>query len=117
MRRNHAIIAPDGYINSNVPGWTGSTVNVLINEQMGARLCQTLVTLTEAGKLTGMTQASQIFFCVVAGQVEAAADSFRKTLTAGQFVYVPVGQPYQFKDATPGTQILTFHKVSCPEIG
>ena len=117
VRRNHAIIAPNGYINSNVPGWTGCTVNVLINEQMGARLCQTLVTLTEAGKLTGMTQASQIFFCVVAGQVEAAADSFRKTLTAGQFVYVPVGQPYQFKDATPGTQILTFHKVSCPEIG
>ena len=47
-RRNHAIIAPDGYINSNVPGWTGCTVNVIINEQMGARLCQTLVTLTEA---------------------------------------------------------------------
>ncbi|WP_245897126.1 hypothetical protein [Hymenobacter nivis] len=55
MRRNHAIIAPDGYINSNVPSWIGCSVNVLINEQMGARVCQTLVTLTEAGKLTGMT--------------------------------------------------------------
>ena len=114
VRRSHAIIAPDGYINSNVPGWTGCTVNVLINEQMGARLCQTLVTLTEAGKLTGMTQASQIFFYVVAGQVEAAAHSAHKTLTAGQFVQVPVGQPYRFKDATPGTQILTFHKIYEP---
>ena len=114
VRRNHAIIAPDGYINSTVPGWTDCTVNVIINEQMGARLCQTLVTLTEAGKLAGMTQASQIFFYVVAGAVEAAVDSSNKTLTAGQFVYVPVGQPYQFKNATAGTQILTFHKVYEP---
>ena len=46
VKRNHAIIAPDGYINSNVPGWTGCTTNVIINEQMGAHLCQTLITLT-----------------------------------------------------------------------
>lgn len=114
VRRNHAIIAPDGYINSTVPGWTGCTVNVIINEQMGARLCQTLVTLTAAGKLAGMTRTAQIFFYVVAGQVEAAADSQNQVLTAGQFVYVPVGQPYQFKNATAGTQILTFHKAYEP---
>ncbi len=114
VRRNHAVIAPDGFINSTVPGWTGCTVNVLINEQMGARLCQTLVTLTEASRLTGMTQASQIFFYVVAGQVEAAVDSHSKLLTTGQFAYVPPGQPYQFGNAMPGTQLLTFHKVYEP---
>ena len=32
VKCNHAIIAPDGYINSNVPGWTGCTVNAIINE-------------------------------------------------------------------------------------
>lgn len=114
VRRNHAIVAPDGHINSTVPGWTGCTVNVLINEQMGARLCQMLVTLTADGKLTGRTQAAQIFFYVVAGQVEAAADSAHQTLTTGQFVYVPAGQPYLFQNATPGTQLLTFHKVYEP---
>ena len=44
VKRNHAVIAPDGYINSNVPGWTNCTVNVIINEAMGAHLCQTLIT-------------------------------------------------------------------------
>ena len=61
-----------------------------------------------------MTRAAQIFFYVVAGRVEAAADSQNQVLTAGQFVYVPVGQPYQFKNATAGTQILTFHKAYEP---
>ena len=51
VKHNHAIISPDGYINSNVPGWTNCTVNVIINEQMGARLCQTIVTLREGGRL------------------------------------------------------------------
>ena len=36
VKRNHAIIARDGYINSKIPGWTDCTVNVMINEAMGA---------------------------------------------------------------------------------
>ncbi|MBU6122918.1 (S)-ureidoglycine aminohydrolase [Hymenobacter sp. PAMC29290] len=113
-KRNHAIIAPDGYINSNVPGWTGCTVNVIINEQMGACLCQTLVTLTAAGQLLGKTEASQIFFYVVEGECQAAVGSETRILTAGQYVYVPVGQAYGFANAAPDTKILTFHKVYEP---
>ena len=111
-RRNHAIIAPDGHINSTVPGWTGGTVNVLINEQLGARLCQTLVTLTEAGQLLGETAESQVFFYMVQGQIQATIGDDSRILTAGKFVYVPAGgQAYLFKNPTTGTQILTFHKV------
>ncbi|GAA3936342.1 (S)-ureidoglycine aminohydrolase [Hymenobacter algoricola] len=117
VKRNHAIIAPDGYINSNVPGWLNCTVNVIINEQMGARLAQTLVTLRAGGQLTGQTQASQIFFFVVEGQCEASVGSQDRTLTAGQYVYVPVGQQYLFQNPTEGTQILTFHKVYEPLAG
>ena len=113
-KRNHAIIAPDGYINSNVPGWTGCTVNVIINEQMGAHLCQTLVTLTAAGQLLGKTEASQIFFYVVEGECQAAVGGETRILTAGQYVYVPVGQAYGFANAAPDTKILTFHKVYEP---
>jgi (S)-ureidoglycine aminohydrolase len=117
VKRNHAVIAPDGYINSNVPGWTGCTTNVIINEQMGARLCQTIVTLTAAGQLVGQTKASQIFFYVVSGQITASVDGQEKTLVTGQFVYVPVGQEYRFTAPEAGTQILTFHKVYEPLAG
>jgi len=114
VKRNHAIIAPDGYINSNVPGWTNCTVNVIINEQMGARLAQTLITLREGGELRGRTEASQIFFYVVEGQCEATVSGQSQMLAAGQYVYVPVAQEYLFQNPAEGTRILTFHKVYEP---
>ena len=117
VKRNHAIIAPDGYINSNVPGWTGCTVNVIINEQMGARLCQTLITLTEAGNLKGETQASQVFFYAVQGYCQATVGGETRSLSVGQYVYIPVGQAYEFSQPEAGTQLLTFHKVYEPLAG
>ncbi|MFD2784601.1 (S)-ureidoglycine aminohydrolase [Hymenobacter rubripertinctus] len=117
VRSNHAIIAPDGYINSNVPGWTGCTVNVIINEQMGARLCQTLVTLRSEGRLEGRTEAAQIFFYVVEGQCKVTVAGAARSLAAGQYVYVPVGQEYRFENPTEGTQLLTFHKTYEPLAG
>ncbi len=111
VKNNHAVISPDGYINSSVPRWTNCTVNVIINEDMGANLCQTLITLKQDGKLVGETKASQIFFYVVQGQCEATVNGETKALSKGQFVYVPIEKEYTFENAAEGTQILTFHKV------
>ncbi|RKR83810.1 (S)-ureidoglycine aminohydrolase [Mucilaginibacter gracilis] len=111
VKRNHAVIAPDGYINSNVPGWENCTVNVIINEQMGANLCQTLITAAKGCKLSGLTKASQIFFYVVEGSCTVSIGSQNKVLTKGQFVYVPIGKEYLFDGFAEGSQLLTFHKV------
>jgi len=111
VKSNYAVISPDGYINSNVPGWINCTVNVIINEQMGAKLCQTLITAKENCSLTGATKASQIFFYVVSGGGKATISGTTKELKTGQFVYVPIGQDYLFEDLAADTQILTFHKV------
>lgn len=111
VKRTHAVISPDGYINSRVPGWDNCTVNVIINEQMGAHLCQTLITMTDSGKLTGKTVASQLFFYVITGQCTATVDGETQTLTTGQFVYIPIGTDYQIDQPDAGTQLLTFHKV------
>ena len=117
VKRSHALISPDGYINSQVPGWTNCTVNVLINEQMGAGLCQTLITAGEQARLAGVTEVAQIFFYVVAGSCQARVRKTRKALTTGQYVYVPVDEEYLFTDLGAGTQILTFHKVYEPLAG
>ena len=111
VKNNHAVISPDGYINSSVPGWTNCVVNVIINEDMGANLCQTLITANKGARLVGKTKNSQIFFYVVAGSCKVGIGSETKTLTNGQFVYVPVDNDYAFNDISEGTQILTFHKV------
>src|SRR6266540_3335115 len=111
VKKTHALITPDGFVNSNVPGWTNCTVNVIINEHMGASLCQMLITLTKEGKLQGTTFESQIFFYVIEGKCKATVGGETQVLTGGQFVYVPVQKEYVVEEVTEGTKILTFHKV------
>jgi len=114
VKKDHAIISPDGYINSNVPGWINCRVNVIINEAMGARLCQTLITAGKEAKLEGKTTASQIFFYIISGSATANISGKSKKLITGQFVYVPVSSLYLFDNIDEGTAILTFHKVYEP---
>jgi (S)-ureidoglycine aminohydrolase len=110
VHRSHALISPDGYINSVVPGWTGCTVNVIINEQMGARFCQTMITLQQGGVLDGATVQSQLFFYVVGGKGRMLVGADSRYLFPGHFVYIPAGKNYHFEGAEDGTQLLSFQK-------
>lgn len=111
VKRNHAVISPDGYINSHVPGWVNCRVNVIINEQMGARLCQTLITAANNASVSGTTVASQLFFYIIKGSAVANISGETQTLMAGKYVYVPIGKAYSFTEIEEGTEMLTFHKV------
>ena len=110
-RGSHALISPDGYINSTVPGWTNCTVNVILNEDMGAGLCQTIVTFQKEGVLEGRTVASQVFFYVIRGKCTVLVSGESKTLSQGHFVYIPIEREYRFDQIEEGTQLLSFHKV------
>ena len=110
VKRSHALISPDGYINSVVPGWSRCTVNVIINEQMGARFCQTIVTLQQGGELKGPTRRTQVFFYLIKGKGKMDVSGRSKELSAGGFVYIPVGEEYHFESEEEGTQLLSFHK-------
>jgi (S)-ureidoglycine aminohydrolase len=111
VKNNHAIIAYDGYVNSNVPGWINCTVNVIINEAMGANFCQTIITAKNGAHLEGYTVVSQIFFYVVKGTCKTTIENETRLLSRGQFVYVPIQKTYLFEEFEEGTQILTFHKI------
>lgn len=114
VRRNHALICPDGYINSSVPGWTNCTVNVIISAEMGARLCQTLISCHEGGRLTGRTTGSEIFFYVVSGRCRGQIGGQDKEMGAGHFVYIPPRHIYLIEQAEAGTVLLSFEKAYEP---
>ena len=111
VKHGHALICPDGYVKSTVPGWTACTVNILINGAMGAGFCQTLIILSKNGRLTGKTKLSQVFFYIVNGKCSANVGTETRTLNTCQFVYVPVNSDYLLEHAEEGTQILIFQKV------
>jgi len=117
VKRNHAIIASDGYINSNVPGWTNCTANVIINEAMGAKFSQILTILNNNGEIKGETKASEIFFYIIKGKCHATVGSEEKVLTRGNYVYVPVKTTYQFNSEEEGAQLISFHKLYEPLAG
>lgn len=110
IKTNHALITPDGYVNSNVPGWEHCYVNVIINEAMGAHFCQTLITAKNGTKLEGRTLDAQIFFYVLHGNCKATVGDETQHLSKGHFVYIPVQNAYLFEEMTEGTQLLSFHK-------
>jgi len=117
VKHNHAVISPDGYINSKVPGWDNCTVNVLISEAMGANLCQTLLTAGNHCTINGNTRHSQIFFYIEEGKVCVHINQETRELDKGHFVFVPVGHSYAFDNIEPGTRVLTFHKKYEPLTG
>jgi (S)-ureidoglycine aminohydrolase len=117
IKNNHAIISPDGYINSNVPGWTNCTVNVIINEAMGANLCQTLITAKEETRVEGSTKESQIFFYIWEGRVDVTVNGETRHLASGEFVYVPINQEYVLENLEFGSRVITFHKEYEPLAG
>ena len=111
VKRTHAFISPDGYINSVIPGWTGCTVNVIINEQMGAQFIQTIVTFQPGGVVSGKTLQSEAFFYVVSGHGKATVSGQVSDLVPGSYIYVPIGKEYRLHNMEAGSQVLSFHKV------
>ncbi|HTI93982.1 MAG TPA: (S)-ureidoglycine aminohydrolase [Puia sp.] len=111
VKKSHALISPDGYVNSVIPGWTGCTVNVVINDPMGARFMQTIVTFQPGGAVTGKTLESEIFFYVVSGGGKAVVNKEMKDITQGSYIYIPAGKEYRLHSMEEGTQLLSFHKV------
>jgi (S)-ureidoglycine aminohydrolase len=63
----HALITPANHVNSSVPGITGATTVVLINEAMGAKFAQLLVTFTADGRAGQPASGTQTFGYVMQG--------------------------------------------------
>jgi len=110
VKRSHALISPDGHINSVIPGWTDCRVNVIISKEMGARFTQMLITCYAGAILKGQTQQAQGFFYVVSGAVTITVNGVTKNLTQGQYVYIPEWRDYHITNTVETSQLISWHK-------
>jgi (S)-ureidoglycine aminohydrolase len=113
LRRNYALITPDGYVASVLPGWSQCTAFVIISAAMGARVTQLVIDLEADGGGRGETLGDEWFFYVVAGSGSLNGEK----LMPGGFGFVPAGGKYEFASPEKGTRILIFRKTYEPLAG
>jgi (S)-ureidoglycine aminohydrolase len=106
VRRNYALLTPDGYVPSVLPGWSRCTPFVIISAGLGAKLTQIVIDLEADGTGSADTGAEEYFFYVVAGQGTCNGQE----LEVGGYAYVPPNSHYQFASIQPKTRLLIFSK-------
>lgn len=107
IRRNYALLTPDGYVASVLPGWTGCVSHVIISAAMGAGLVQLMLNLDASGKGNVETEADEWFVYVVSGK--GLLD--KTAVKPGSYAYIPPGESFQFSSKAKGTVLLVFKKV------
>jgi len=113
IKRNYALITPDGHVPSVFPGWTDCTPNVLISSALGAGLSQFLISLYAKSAGIGETGKEEWVFYVVTGKVKING----VVLTEGGFAFLPPGTKYDVRGAAKGSRLLVFKKIYEPLAG
>ncbi len=106
----HALLTPHNHVNSNVPGITGATTIVLINEAMGAKFAQLLVTFQKGGRATFRQPDVQTFGYVMEGEVTLMQAGAKQRCTGGNFFFSPAGQVCDLSAPKVGTKVMFFQK-------
>jgi (S)-ureidoglycine aminohydrolase len=117
IKQRYALLTPDGFVPSYLPGWQKATCHLLISPAMGARFCQLLIIMENDGQCTGNTGANQYFIYIVEGTASILLDDRRHRLEVGSYVYLPAGMDVQLKSGSPATRILIFQKQYEPLLG
>lgn len=111
VKSRYALITPDGFVPSVVPGWKNGAVVVNISPAMGGpRFTQLHVTLAADGSGEGNTGANQYFIYVIQGAGRITLPDKQHRLEAGSYVYLPPGTDLQIKSGAADTQLLVFQK-------
>jgi (S)-ureidoglycine aminohydrolase len=110
VQRSHALIGPDSFVTSDVPGWERSQVINLISPRMGARFSQYLA-LMESGASSGHApRGVERVIYVVEGEVDLMLKgSHARSLGPGGFAYCPPDAHIEVR-ATVTSSINVFEK-------
>jgi (S)-ureidoglycine aminohydrolase len=113
IRPNYALITPDGYVASVLPGWTATIAHVILSGAMGAGLTQLLLKLETGSTGVVETGADEWFLYLISGSGQLDHEE----LPTGSFALIPPDQSFTFKATAPATQLLVFRKAYEPIAG
>src|ERR1700743_685230 len=113
IKRNYALITPDGHVASVFPGWTNCTPYVLISAARGAGLSQYLIAFDAKSAGSGDPGDDEWFVYVVAGKAKVNNVS----LSEGGFAFMPTRTRYDIRGAAKDSRLLVFRKTYAPLAG
>jgi (S)-ureidoglycine aminohydrolase len=102
VRRSHALIAPDSFVPSDLPGWEKSRGVILIAPSMGARFTQYLALMEEGGHAGRPPTGIERVIYVLEGDVALMLPREGEcVLGVGGFAYLPPGTAIGLCAVTP----------------
>ena len=111
VKPRYALITPDGFVPSNLPGWKNAVAVVNISPVMnGPRFTQLQITLGESGSGQGNTGTLEHFYYVLAGSCNARVGGKKIELAAGSYLFLPPKTRFSFGSAAAETRLLVFQK-------
>jgi len=114
----HALIAPDSHVKSNIPGITGAATVVLINPAMGAKFTQMLVTFEIGGRATmPKNDDSETVAFFETGGAAITVGNEKARVAAGGYFFAPAGMPWTIATPKRGTRVTLFQKKFAPLAG
>jgi (S)-ureidoglycine aminohydrolase len=117
LRGRYALLTPNGFVPSYLPGWEKAQCIVLISPAMGARFCQFLITLGRDGEGRGNTGKTEYFVYVLEGNGGVTIDDKKHRLEAGSYAYIPPDKDIFFQGSSESMKFLIFQKTYQPLAG
>jgi (S)-ureidoglycine aminohydrolase len=97
VKSDHAVIAAESQARSGLPGWERTSGTVLVSPAMGARFSQYVAFMEPGGQCGPPRPWVERFAYVLEGEVHAAAADAKRTMKAGDYLYIPPEQPHSLK--------------------
>lgn len=102
VRRSHALIAPDSFVSSDLPGWERSRGVILIAPRMGARFTQYLAVMEEGGSAGPAPPGVERVIYVLEGNAALTLPhEGERVLGVGGFAYIPPDADVGLRAITP----------------
>jgi (S)-ureidoglycine aminohydrolase len=110
----HALISADGHVKSTVPGFLGATVIVVINDAMGAKFAQLLVTFAARGRAEWMANGLETAGYFETGGATVTIEDEQARCGPGGFFFAPAGKAWTLTAPKAGTRVTLFQKKFAP---
>jgi (S)-ureidoglycine aminohydrolase len=117
VRRSHALIAPDSFVTSELPGWECTGGIIVISPRMGARFTQYLALLEPGGTAGPAASGLERLIYVLEGELALSmAGGSDGLIGPGGFAFCPAGTQVAAR-ATTGARLNIFEKRYIPLAG